>query len=92
MLRRFRHAFLGAALIAATVAAPPIASTAGAQTGAWQGLSAVSTPSSIDSQDNGGIVNDAPAFSASVTEDLGGAGVDLWVNNHAVSSLSLIHI
>ena len=90
MLRRFRHAFLGAALIAATVAAPPIVTTAGAQTGAWQGLSAVSTPSSIDSQDNGGIVNDAPAFSASVTEDLGGAGVDLWVNNHAVSSEALV--
>ncbi len=90
MKRRLRHAFLGAALIAATVAAPPIATTAGAQATQWQGFTSISAPSSIDFQENGGNTNDSPAFSASVTEDLGQGGVDLWVNNHAVSSETLV--
>ena len=90
MLRRFRHAFLGAALIAATVAAPPIASTAGAQANQWEGFESISAPSAVDALENGGITNDSPAFSASVTEDLGQGGVDLWVNNHANGSEALI--
>ena len=90
MKRRFRHAFLGAALVAATVAAPPIATTAGAQATAWDGFTAISAPSDIDLNEDGGITNDSPAFSAAVTEDLGGDGFDLWVNNHAVSSETLV--
>lgn len=90
MKRSWRHAFLGAALVAATVAAPPIATTAGAQASQWQGFDSISAPSSIDLLENGGDTNDSPAFSASVTEDLGGAGVDLWVNNHAISSERLV--
>ena len=86
MLRRFRHAFLGAALIAATVAAPPIASTAGAQANQWEGFAAVSAPSQVHADSD---VNASPAFSAGVTRDLGGAGVDIWVNNHAEESEAL---
>lgn len=90
MTRRFRHAFLGAALVAATVAAPPIASTAGAQASQWQGFTAISAPSVIEAA-NPAIpeANQVPAFSAAFTEDIGGSGADLWVNNHAVSSETL---
>ena len=90
MTRRFRHAFLGAALVAATVAAPPIASTAGAQASTWQGFTAISAPSVVEVA-NPAIpeANEAPAFSAAFTEDLGGNAADLWVNNHAVSSETL---
>ena len=69
------------ALVAATVAAPQATSTAGAQ-GGWTGFTATSVPSGL----NAGGANTSPAFTAAVTNDLGGDGVDLFVSNHAERS------
>jgi len=85
MRRKLKHSFLGAALVAATVVAPS-ATTAGAQTTAWGGFTAISAPSNVNEND----FNESAAFSAAVTEDLGGDDVDLWVNNHAESSETLV--
>ncbi len=65
------------ALVATAVAAPQVSSTAGAQ--GWTGFSSTSVPSGL----TGGLANDSPAFTAAVTEDLGGAAADLFVSNHA---------
>ena len=66
-------------LLAAVVAGVP--ASAGAQAG-WQGFTATETPTVV-----GGLAaNDHPAWSAAITEDLGGSGVDVWVNNHGIRS------
>ena len=82
MRRRLRHSLVGVALVATTVAAAPLATTAGAQS--WAGFTSTPAPSTLFPEAGG--LNDSPAFSASVTADLGGDAVDLWVNNHAESS------
>lgn len=69
------------ALVAATVAAPQATSTAGAQ-GGWTGFTATSVPSGL----NAGGANTSSAFTAAVTNDIGGDGVDLFVSNHAEAS------
>lgn len=84
MRGKIRHSLLGMALVAAVVAAPQTTTTAGAQ--AWGGFATTSVPSGL----NPGGVNVSPAFTAAVTEDLGGAGVDLFVSNHAERSEWLI--
>ncbi len=84
MRQRWKHSLLGLALVSATVAAPATANIAGAQGGTWQGFEAISVPTDVD-----GPLNSSPAFSASVSNELGGGGVDLWVNNHALSSETL---
>ena len=80
MRGKIRHSFLGMAMVAAVVAAPQTTTTAGAQ--GWTGFTATSVPSSLTN----GAANDSPAFTAAITEDLGGSGVDLFVSNHAESS------
>ena len=72
------------ALVAAVVAAPQATTTAGAQ--GWTGFTATSVPSGL----TGGLANDSPAFTAAITEDLGGAATDIFVSNHAEASEWLI--
>jgi len=81
MRGKIRHSLLGMALVAAVVAAPQTTTTAGAQ-GGWTGFTATSVPSGL----TGGAANDSPAFTAAVTSDLAGSGVDLFVSNHAEAS------
>ena len=73
--------------MAATVAAPPLATTAGAQAG-WAGFSANSVDSVVTENGNPGP-NEQAAFSAAFTRDIGGAAADLWVDNAATSSEAL---
>jgi len=84
MRRKFTHSVIGAALVASAIAAPPAIGSAGAQ--GWTGFSVTSVPSAL----NAGAANTSPAFSAATTEDLAGAGVDLFVNNHAERSEWLV--
>lgn len=72
------------ALVAATVAAPQATTTAGAQ--GWTGFTATTVPSAL----NAGSANTSPAFTAAVTNDLGGDSVDLFVSNHAEASEFLV--
>ena len=82
MRKKWKHSLAGIALVSATIAAPATANVASGQTGAWQGFSATSTPSVLFASG----LNESSAFSASVTEDVGGSGIDLWSNNHAERS------
>ena len=84
MRRKLTHSVIGAALVATAIAAPPAIGSAGAQ--GWSGFETTSVPSSL----NAGGVNISPAFSAAITEDLAGDGVDLFVNNHAERSEWLV--
>ena len=68
------------ALVGAVIAAPQTTTTAGAQ--GWGGFTATSVPSTLEA----GGPNASPAFTAAITDDLGGSGVDLFVSNHAKSS------
>ena len=81
MRRRVIHSLIGLSLLAAVLAAPQ--TTAGAQ--GWTGFTAVGVPSGLQ----GGGPNDSPGWGAGITHDLGGAGVDIWVNNHAERSEGL---
>ncbi len=84
MRHKVKHSLIGFSLVASLVAVPT-ATPIGAQ-GGWQGFSANSVPSGLEN----GAANDSPAWSASVTNDIGGPGVDLWVNNHAEKSEALV--
>ncbi|MFT7473545.1 MAG: Ca2+-binding RTX toxin-like protein [Verrucomicrobiales bacterium] len=88
MRRKLKHAFLGMALVAATVAAPISTTQAGA-VGIWNGFSATSVPSGLASANPDGT-NNSPAFTAATTNDLGGPGTDLFVSNHAEKSEWLV--
>ena len=85
MRRKLKHSFLGISLVAATVAAPIATTTAGAQ-GGWNGFETISVPSALEA----GAANNRAGFSAGITNDLGGAAPDLWVNNHAGKSEELV--
>ena len=85
MKRKWKASVLGLALVSTTLT-PATTSVAGAQTAGWGGFEVISAPSEVESP-NG--TNNSPAFSAAVSNDLGGGGVDLWVNNHALSSETL---
>ena len=86
MRRKLKHSFLGMSLVAATVAAPIGTTTAGAQ-GGWNGFETISVPTDLG---NEGDLNNSAGWGAGITNDLGGTGVDLWVNNHANRSEALI--
>ena len=83
MARKWKHSLVGLALVSATVAAPAAVTTAGAQTG-WAGFAVEAAPSGVN------FGEQSPAFGAATTEDLGGAGVDIWNNNHALLSEALV--
>ena len=86
MRRKLKHSFLGMSLVAATVAAPIATTTAGAQ-GGWNGFETISVPTDLGAE---GDLNNSAGWGAGITNDLGGTGVDLWVNNHANRSEALI--
>ena len=77
---RFRGAAIVAALAASTVAPVVAANSAGAQT-SWNGFGVSDLPTSIG--------NVTPGWSLATTNDLGGAGLDLWNTNHGAQSEAL---
>ena len=72
MRGKIRHSLLGMALVATAIAAPQTTTTAGAQ--GWTGFTATSVPSGLDVANPDGTNNSA-AFTAAVTNDLGGQGL-----------------
>ncbi|MGI9606939.1 MAG: CRTAC homolog protein [Acidimicrobiales bacterium] len=75
MRRKFLHSLVGMSLVAALVTAPQ--TSAGAQ--AWLGFTATAIDTNI-------VLNpqvEPPGWGAAITEDLGGAGTDVWTGNHA---------
>ncbi len=84
MLQRVKYSLLGLSMVAAVLAVPSAATPAGAQAG-WDGFDTTGVPTGVEAGDN-----TFPAWSAGVTNDLGGSAADLWVNNHAIKSEALI--
>ena len=68
-------------MVAALVAAPQTTAGAAPNVGTWNGLGA---PSALPS-DLQNVAETAPpgARSVAVTDGIGGAGTDVWINNHA---------
>ena len=85
MTRKFKHSWVGLALVATAVAAPATVNNAGAQATTWSGFSASTVETEVNLPEPG----QSPAFGAATTEDLGGPGVDIWANNHALRSEGL---
>ncbi len=85
MRRQWKHSLVGLALVSATIAAPAASTTAGAQA-SWSGFTATDVPTVVNLDDGGA----SPSFGAATTEDLGGAGVDIWNNNHALRAETLV--
>ena len=79
-IRRHLVILAALAMVMATLALAPPAEAQG-----WAGFAVSAAPSAVD----GGT---APAWSAAVTDDLGGASTDLFVNNHASTSEALVDV
>ena len=80
-----RSRTLRASLVAAVIAGVLVVASQPAATQGWSGFA-------VDQLPSGSGVDDSPAWGLGITEDLGGAGVDVWNNNHGNMSEAIVDV